>query len=159
MVCSDLDATSSPKDDNDKTSLLYQFLLMIDNNTADPMHFGMAFFGASHYQESASAVNDHIVELFAREVGYRLDEILEDIAGQDEVSSEALVAFHHHDHSVTIHGDIQGSNVAIGQSTVSGSNAEYKNNDDVASALKCSSHCSKTSSNPSGTQSNPPWTY
>ena len=125
-----------PINDDDKTSLLYQFMLLASLNRIDVTDFGESFFGAESPQEAVGQFNDQIVRLCTCEVCYRLDEIREDTAGQTEIQTEALVVFHHHDNSVNIRGNIKGSNVAIGASTVSDSSAEYKNNEDVATVLK-----------------------
>ena len=63
-----------PINDDDKTSLLYQFMLLASLNRIDVTDFGESFFGAESPQEAVGQFNDQIVRLCTREVCYRLDE-------------------------------------------------------------------------------------
>jgi hypothetical protein len=130
-----------PTDDDDRTALLYQFFLKIEKERLDITDFCLAAYGRSDYQEMVDLFNQELVEKFTREVSYRLDEIMEDIGNDREVSANAMMVFHYHDHSqhdhsTQFHGSIKGSNVATGGSSISESSATYNNGTELASALK-----------------------
>lgn len=88
-----------PTDDEDRTALLYQFFLLIETENIDITEFCVAVYGVSEYQEMVAHFNRELVTKFTREVSYRLDEIIEDIGGDAEVAREAMIVFHHYDHS------------------------------------------------------------
>ena len=125
-----------PYNDDDRTALLYQFFLNIQNKGLSVDEFCMAMYGTTRFQEMVDTFSRELVLKFTREVSYRLDEILQDVGDQQTVAREAMVVFHHHDHSTTIHGDIQGSNVAASGGSVSASNATFNSATELARALK-----------------------
>jgi hypothetical protein len=125
-----------PIDDNDRTALLYQFFLLIENEGIDVDRFCTAVYGDTQYQAMVSHFNQELVHKFTREVSYRLDEIIEDIGESAMVPREAMHVFHYHDHSLSIQGGIHGSNLAIGASTISDSTASYNSGADLVEALK-----------------------
>lgn len=126
-----------PYDDEDRTALLYQFLLKVERDSLNIQQFCINAYGTTSYQEMVDIFNRELVLKFAREVSYRLDEIMADIGNRQEVSRDAMVVFHYHDHSVSIHGNVQGSNVAAGtNATVSGTSATFDSNEEVATALR-----------------------
>ena len=125
-----------PIDDEDRTALLYQFLLMVKNDQVDVINFCMGMYGTTQYQDCVDAFNQEIILKFTREVSYRLNEIIEDIGNQETVPRDAMVVFHHHDHSTNIHGGIQGSNVAIAGSTISEGSAAYTSAEGVGAAIE-----------------------
>jgi hypothetical protein len=125
-----------PYDDEDRTALLYQFFIMINDGRADFSSFCISVYGEDSFQSEVHVFNRELVDKFAREVSYRLDEIIEDIGAQQEVPREAMMVFHHHDNSMNVYGNIQGSNLAAAGSTISGSEASYTTNEELASALK-----------------------
>jgi hypothetical protein len=125
-----------PYDDEDRTALLYQFFLMFEENKVDFMAFCLGMYGTSRYQDAVDTFNRELTEKFTREISYRLDEIRDDLGDQQEVPREAMMVFHHHDYSLNIQGNVQGSNIATGGSTISNSTAEYTNHEELASALK-----------------------
>jgi hypothetical protein len=95
-----------PYDDDDRTAILYQFFLMFYDNKVNLKSFCMGMYGCRNYQDFVDSFNRELIEKFTREMSYRLGEIREDIGNQEEVPREAMVVFHHHDHSMTIHGNI-----------------------------------------------------
>jgi hypothetical protein len=115
-----------PYDDDKRTALLYQFFLfMYDEEKGFSLpHLNIVLFGKSKYQDMISVFNQEIVQKFTREVSYRLEEILEDIGDEQVVTTEAMMVFHHHDYSMKITGNIEGSNLALGGSTISDSSAQ-----------------------------------
>ena len=127
-----------PLDDEDCAALIYQFLLLLEyeEERIDLVGFCYRAFGTSKHADSIRRFNAELVSKFTREIGYRLDEILEDIGGATEVPAAAMIVFHHYDNSMNIHGNIQGSNVAGGGSNVSGSTATFTTTGDLADALK-----------------------
>jgi len=125
-----------PYDDEDRTALLYQFFLMLEDGKVNLNSFCIGMYGTTRYQESVETFNRELVEKFTREVSYRLDEIMEDIGDQQEVPREAMVVFHHHDYSLNVQGNIQGSNVAAGGSSISDSTGTYTNHEELAAALE-----------------------
>jgi hypothetical protein len=125
-----------PLADDERTALLYQFFLWIEETEYSIDHFCMSALGSDDSRGTAYVLNKELVEKFTREVRYRLAEISDDVAGQDSVGRESLLVFEHHDHSTNIYGDVHGSNIATGGSTISRSSAERTSDDDLVSALK-----------------------
>lgn len=125
-----------PYDDDDRTALLYKFFLMLENNKVDFTKFCLAVYRTTGYQDAVHHFNQELVLKFTREVSYRLDEILADHGDRQDVPREAMFVFHHHGPTMNFHGNIQGSNVAAGGSSISGSSATYTNNAELADALK-----------------------
>lgn len=125
-----------PFDNDDRTALLYQFFLLLDNNKVNLKQFCLAVYGTSDYQDAVHHFNQELVLKFTREVSYRLDEILADLGNRQDVPRDAMFVFHHHGHTMNFHGNIQGSNVAAGGSSISDSTATYTNNAELADALK-----------------------
>jgi hypothetical protein len=130
-----------PTDDDDQTALLYQFFLMLERGEGSVFHFCMGMYGTTGAQAVVRVFNEQLVQKFTREVSYRLDEIREDLGDAQEVQRDRMLVFHYHDHSgqdhsMNVHGNIQGSNLAVGGSSVAGSSATYNNNADLAEALK-----------------------
>jgi len=55
---------------------------------------------------------------------------------QQEVPREARITIHnYHDHSISIQGDLQGSNVATGGAKITGSSAGYNSTEELVEAL------------------------
>ena len=121
-----------PFDNDDRTALLYQFFLLLDNNKVNLKQFCLAVYGTSDYQDAVHHFNQELVLKFTREVSYRLDEILADLGNRQDVPRDAMFVFHHHGHTMNFHGNIQGSNVAAGGSSISDSTATYTNNAELA---------------------------
>jgi hypothetical protein len=124
-----------PYDDEDRTALLYQFFRKIKTERIEIGDFCINAYGATKYQEMVDVFNRELVVKFAREVTYRLDEIMEDIGDQREVSKEAITVFHYHDHSVTVHGNIQGGYVTGSGATISGASASYGTDGELSVVL------------------------
>jgi hypothetical protein len=97
-----------PTDDDERTALLYQVFLGIENNDWDLSRFNMSVFGHTHYQDMVDTFNQELVLKFTREMSYRLDEVVADNEDADEIPREAMIVFHHHDQSTTVHGNFQG---------------------------------------------------
>ena len=127
---------SLPSDDDERTALLYQVLLLVDGGAVNLATFSMSVYGVSKHQEMVNTFNQELVRKFTREVSYRLNEVAEDIGDQQEVSREAIVVFHHHDYSTTITGGIQGSNVATGNANLSHSTASVATPAELASEIR-----------------------
>ncbi len=125
-----------PADDDERTALLYQVLLVLENENVDFSQFCISVYGHTNYQDMVDTFNRELVYKFTREVSYRLDEVAHDTAGQQEISRDAIVVFHHHDYSTTISGTIQGSNVATGNAQITGSTASFESPSDVAAELR-----------------------
>jgi hypothetical protein len=95
----------------------------------------MDVFGSDGSADFTNDFNSELLHKFTREVKYRLDEILASVASQDTIATESLIVFEHHDKSTHLHGNFQGSNIAIGGSTVSASTTNYATSEDLARAL------------------------
>ncbi len=124
-----------PYDDDDRTALLYQFFLLAENGKANLKDFCVNMYGVSKYQEVINRLNQELVLKCTREVSYRLNEILEDLGDRQDVPREALLVFHHHDDCINIHGNVQGSNVTGGGSSITNAPATFSNNPGLAEAL------------------------
>ncbi len=127
---------SLPANDDERTALLYQILLLIKNEDVRLVEFCAVVYGQSKHQDMIDTFNQEIVLKFAREVSYRIKEVSQDTADQSEISREAIVVFHHHDYSTNITGNIQGSNVATGNAQISHSDATFHSPTDVAAELR-----------------------
>lgn len=125
-----------PADDDERTALLYQVLLLLVNENVDFTKFCISVYGHTNYQDMVDTFNREIVYKFTREVSYRLNEVSEDTAEQSEISRDAIVVFHHHDYSTNITGNIHGSNVATGKAQISQSSATFNSPSDVAAELR-----------------------
>jgi len=127
---------SLPYDDDDRTALLYQFFLIAEKDDFDLSKFCVVIYGTRKYQDMARVFNQELVSKFTREVSYRLEEITQDFGNEQEIPKEAMLVFHHHDHSMNIHGNIEGSNIASGQSSVSDSSATHATTSNPAEVLE-----------------------
>jgi hypothetical protein len=130
-----------PPDDDDRTALLYQFFLNIEAGKADVRTFCIRVYGETKYQGMVQIFNDEFVLKFAREVTYRLDDVMKDVGNAEVIASEQMTVFHYHDHSthnnaMNFHGPVQGSNVAGPGASIADSTAAYNTNADLAEALK-----------------------
>lgn len=130
-----------PTDDDERTALLYHFLLLVETGEVDYFQFCITFYGTSKGQDAVATFNREIVQKFTREVSYRLAEVTSDIGDVAEVPREAMLVFHYHantrqEHSMNFHGPVQGANVAGPGATITGSTATYSNNAELAEALK-----------------------
>ena len=110
--------------------------MLFEEGKVDFYTFCLGMYGHTRFQDSVDTFNLELVKKFTREVSYRLDDVREDIGDKEEIPREAMMVFHHHDYSMNIQGDIQGSNVAAGGSTISDSTAAYTNHEELATALK-----------------------
>lgn len=129
-----------PLDDEDRTALLYQFLLAIDKNEIAVDKFCMHFFGKTNYQEMVDVFNQEIVEKFTREIGYRLEEIEEDVAGQETIELKDLIVFNHYDQSTVVHGTVTGGNVNIGSGSITARDVTINSVDDLVKAFNALKH-------------------
>lgn len=66
-----------PTKEEDRISLLYQFLLKIHSNEIDFHGFCLDAYGETNFNEMVLAFNDAISRPLIRDLGYRLDEITE----------------------------------------------------------------------------------
>jgi hypothetical protein len=124
-----------PYNDDDRTALLYQFFLRLEEGAVEFRNFCMYVYGHTRYQEMTDTFNQELVVKFTREVSYRLDEIMEDFGDEQEIPRAAMVVFHHHDYSTNIQGNIHGSNVAGGAASQSHAQASYLTTEQLTGAL------------------------
>lgn len=125
-----------PYNDDDRTALLYQFFLKVEKEGLDISNLCVAVYGTTNDQDIVDTFNRELVTKFAREVSYRLDEILQDVGDQKTVAREAMIVFHHHDQSTTIHGNIQGSFIATSGGSIAGATVTYNCATELATALR-----------------------
>ena len=125
-----------PYNDDNRTALLYQFFLKVEKEGLDISKFCLQVYGIANYQDMVDTFNRELVTKFTREVSYRLNEILEDVGDQKTVAREAMIVFHHHDQSTTIHGNVQGSNIATSGASIAGATVIYNSATDLATALR-----------------------
>lgn len=126
-----------PPDDDERTSLLYQVLLLIAyNESINLSDFCITVYGRSRYQDMVDTFNSEVVFKFTREVSHRLNEVAEDTADQSEISRESIVVFNHHDYSTRITGNVYGSNVATGNAQLSHPDATLDSLGDIAAELR-----------------------
>lgn len=107
-----------PTDDGERTALLYQVFLGVENDNWNIMRFSMSVYGHTKYQDMIDTFNHELVLKFTREMSYRLDEIVADNEGAEEIAQEAMIVFHHHDQSTIVHGNFQGIAGDVTNSTV-----------------------------------------
>ena len=80
-----------PTKEKDRISLLYHFLLKIHSNEIDFHRFCLDAYGETNFNEMVLAFNDAISRPLIRDLGYRLDEILETTNSNLKVPIEKLV--------------------------------------------------------------------
>lgn len=97
-----------PTDDDERTALLYQVFLGVENDNWDLQRFNLSVYGHSNYQDMVDTFNRDLILKFTREMSYRISAIVEDNEGADEIPREAMIVFQHHDQSTTVHGNFQG---------------------------------------------------
>lgn len=122
-----------PSDDEQRTALIYQVLLLVQNGLSIN-DFCIEVFGVKKYQDMVSVFNQELVLKFTREVSYRLQEILQDIGDEAQVPESLLYVFNL-SHSVVVQGNVQGANIANSGSTVSGSTATFESAKEFADSL------------------------
>lgn len=89
-----------PTNEEDRISLLYQLLLKIHSNEIDFHRFCLDAYGETNFNEMVWAFDDAISRPLIRDLGYRLDEIIETTNSDLEVPGEKLVIIHTGDGSV-----------------------------------------------------------
>ena len=113
-----------PSDEDERTALYYQILLAANkhpNKYSFLINIMMTIYsqtGGKNAADSISSFNNEIFFKFARTMRYRLEEIQDEIANQNEVGRESLIAFHFTNHGTLITGNVNAnhSQVAIGES-------------------------------------------
>lgn len=110
-----------PEDEDERTALFYQLLLEGDT-TEDFVSFVFNFVcnvlkrpTYNHASEWVSFFSSEVFAKFVRTVGYRLNEIEDDIEGQEAVQKDALIVFNLHNNGLFIAGDVSAkdSNLEI----------------------------------------------
>jgi len=134
---------SLPPDDDERTALLYQFLIAIVEKKYDSNMFCVYAYGSRRFQEGVSRFNAEIVRKFTRQVADGLREVEAKLRDGEEVDLSALAIFHHHHNTVqNYHGAVQNieggvhGGVAAQNSTVSGNVIIYNDKDTFAAAVR-----------------------
>lgn len=89
-----------PTNEEDRISILYQLLLKMHSNEIDFQRFCIDAYGKTNFNEMVWAFNDAISRPLIRDLGYRLDEIIETTNSDVGVPSEKLVIINTGDRSV-----------------------------------------------------------
>jgi hypothetical protein len=126
---------SLPLNDEERVSLLYQFLVAITEGNFDSFSFCVTAYGSEGLDDAVRSLNSEIVEKFTREVGYRLEEVEIDLGDSQEVDSSALMVFHYHGPVQTINGGVHGGIVAL-NSTVTDNKITYNDASQLARAVE-----------------------
>lgn len=118
-----------PCDDDECLALLYQFLEAVNNRDSskiDETIFANEVLGGTTPDDEYRRLSQHFVAPFARDVGYRLRDILNEIADRESVPVDILRIFGGTTSNVNIHGDVIGSAVGSGASLVADSLVAFK---------------------------------
>jgi len=124
-----------PTEDDQRTALLYQFLVAVVESKINFQNFCMHAYGKTNFQEMVHAMNSEIVGKFTRQVSYWLREIETDLGDRNEVDSSALMVFNYHGPVQNIRGGVYGGIVAA-NSNVSGNNLIFNDSNQLARAVK-----------------------
>jgi len=89
-----------PTNEEDRISLLYQLLLKLHSHEIDFHGFCIDAYGKTNFDEMLWAFNDAISRPLIRDLGYRLDEIIEATNKDVRVPVEKLVIINTGDRSV-----------------------------------------------------------
>ena len=89
-----------PTNEEDRISLLYQVLLKMHSDEIDFKRFCIDAYGKTNFNEMVWAFNDAISRPLIRDLGYRLDEIIETTNSDLEVPIGKLVIIQTGDRSV-----------------------------------------------------------
>ena len=133
---------SLPTNDDERTALLYQFLVAISEGHLNAFQFSRDAYGSRSKDEGVLSVNTQIVEKFVREVSYRIDELNTELGDKQQIESSTLTTIFNYGSMQTYHGavqnvqgGVQGSILAV-DSNLSGVSIIYNSKDDLASAVK-----------------------
>lgn len=124
-----------PHNEEERTALVYHFLVQIAGKRVDLSSFCPNMYGTSGFQDMATVLNNELVAKFTREIQYQVHEILADTAEDQEVSKEAMTVFHYHDNSIDVSGSIQGSNISATGASITGSTTNFEEQQEVAAEL------------------------
>lgn len=80
-----------PLEEDDRISLLYQFLLAIQRNDIGVINFCVDAFGKTNYNEMIWDFNENITKLLVRGLGYKLDKIINKMEDRQSIPSSGLV--------------------------------------------------------------------
>lgn len=89
-----------PTNEEDRISLLYKLLLKIHSNEIDFQRFCIDAYGKTNFNDMVWAFNDAISRPLIRDLGYRLDDIIETTNNDLEVPVGKLVIIQTGDRSV-----------------------------------------------------------
>jgi len=122
-----------PTNDDQKTALLYQFLVEIASGNINVFTFCLQAYAKKNGQEAIDAFNAEIVTKFVRSVSYRINALDNELGDERQVDPSALTFINYGTYQA-VQGGIHSSVVAAG-STVSGNTIAY-NQESFASAVK-----------------------
>ena len=80
-----------PLNENDRISLLYQFLLAINTKDINRGNFCIGAFGKTNFDEMIWAFNENITEKLIRNLRYKLDKIVNKIKDKKSAHASSLV--------------------------------------------------------------------
>lgn|GEM_PF-4893649 len=105
-----------PCDDDERLALLYQFLEAVndrEHSKIDETIFANEVLGGTTPDDEYRRLSEHFVRPFARDVAYRLQDILDKIEYRDSVPFGILRVFGGTTSNVNIHGDVIGSAIGL----------------------------------------------
>jgi hypothetical protein len=124
----------TPDDDEQRLAMLYQIMLLIHHYKADLLDVARTIDSDTGSDDDRRIVDDEIIRQFSRKVSYRLDDIITDTEGDEQVESDALMVFHYHG---TVNSIVAGpgSIIATEGSIVSRSTATSTSDTELGGAL------------------------
>lgn len=116
-----------PVDNDERLAMFYQLLERINNDKFDLVSLSCEVLCAGDYiDDTFFRFNEHFVSKFARDVGYRLQDVLEQTANHEFVSSDFLNIFGAGAPSIYIGGDMVGSAIGPGAAIVESSVSTFE---------------------------------
>ncbi len=104
-----------PTDEDERLSLFYQLLERINDGKFQLLDFCFYALGAVHdFDDNFYRMNEQFVRKFARDVGYRLEERLEEIGDDEDVPATAINVFGEGASSIHVAGDVIGAAIGPG---------------------------------------------
>ena len=143
---------SLPDDLEERLALEYKLLVAVSDGAVDVHTLILKGFGATRNDSIVQTFNEQFFRPFAREVGYRLDDLAQDLGDDSRVPVERLLVVLNAGGTVNIderdqrgatvstsHTTVSGntnSNVAVGGSSIVGSPISVSTSTELARALR-----------------------
>ena len=103
-----------PADEDERLALWFQLLCKMSVGEVEFRIFNLNAYGATHFADGIDEFNNQIVRPMARDIGNRLNDFLDETAGDESVTADKLVVFGDYSPTVNIRGDVVNSTLVVG---------------------------------------------